>query len=188
MTLEEATDRNVMHGVQAGYRAGCRCERCRAANTATHARYRRERAGRIDDAPHGTNGGYDNWSCRCESCCSAHAEAMANQAQNRANRPDEIPHGTRSGYVFWRCRCDECRAATFTRAAERERALNSRSLETAAHHRQQWTGAELEVLALSDRPARELASLLGRSVIAVRTMRQRIGSDPRKARLAGIAS
>ena len=74
------------HGVQGyGYRK-CRCEVCRAANTARNMRGRMERYARAaagDEAvPHG-RGGYTNWGCRCEVCTKANSVACGKYRRTR---------------------------------------------------------------------------------------------------------
>lgn len=65
------------HGIASTYRAGCRCEPCRKANTEKCKQQRAERALRpVDEVPHGL-GGYRNWGCRCEVCTAAQSEACA---------------------------------------------------------------------------------------------------------------
>lgn len=56
------------HGVR-GYKRGCRCDKCRAANTARHLELRRKRKEKLAEADitHGASG-YINWQCRCETC------------------------------------------------------------------------------------------------------------------------
>lgn len=185
--LADYTEHKFPHGELRGYARGCRCDRCRAANTAKHMSLRAERARRAEDAPHGTPGGYGNWGCRCEECVAANMDAIRKQTEARSARVDEIPHGTRTGYQFWACRCADCTSAFSRHGNAIEKAKNSASLDQAHHHRQQWTGAEMEFLALHpEMTAKDLASQLGRSVFAVRSMRKRVRFDPRKEALAGL--
>ena len=62
---------------------GCRCDECKAANT---ARIKRRRVARNpDDAPagaHGKTSTYVNWGCRCAPCTAAHAKRCAAYYQN----------------------------------------------------------------------------------------------------------
>lgn len=72
----------IPHGTAHCYNLGCRCARCREANTA-RARARRAylRTQRLfvngrwvsPFAEHGTLNGYGNWQCRCDLCTSVHA-------------------------------------------------------------------------------------------------------------------
>ncbi|UQN30681.1 hypothetical protein [Brachybacterium kimchii] len=56
------------HGTRSHYRAGCRCDDCRAANAAY------DRAYRAGHREHGTRAAYTR-GCRCDACRSANAEA-----------------------------------------------------------------------------------------------------------------
>lgn len=71
------TDPRVKHGTMSAYNAGCRCDDCRAANTAKSQRRRERRRaeGVIPDEVHGTATGYAEWHCRCDDCTAAHREA-----------------------------------------------------------------------------------------------------------------
>jgi hypothetical protein len=53
---------------------GCRCDGCRAANTARTMRERERRrlAGPPADIEHGAST-YNNWGCRCAACTAAHS-------------------------------------------------------------------------------------------------------------------
>lgn len=55
------------------------------------------------------------------------------------------------------------------------------------HHREPWTGPELEIAARSDLSTREVAEMLGRTYLAVKQARYllKIG-DPRLSKLAGL--
>ena len=76
---------NAEHGTCSRYDAGCRCARCRAANTARHheIRERRRRALATAAVTHGCASTYRNWGCRCEPC---HQAALAGAALARAAR------------------------------------------------------------------------------------------------------
>ncbi len=58
-------------------------------------------------------------------------------------------------------------------------------MDQALNHYKQWTGPELEVVA-RDLPASEIARQLGRSLYAVKHMRNLLRVDPRKIDLAGL--
>ena len=75
------------HGIAATYRnEGCRCDLCRAANSARCARWRREVEGREPPA-HGYQG-YVNYGCRCETCTAANSAACrAYHARRKAEAP-----------------------------------------------------------------------------------------------------
>lgn len=64
------------HGTATGYGYGCRCDRCRAANTEKNRVLRAERKDGLapDDHRHGTPRGYDWWGCRCDACKAAKSE------------------------------------------------------------------------------------------------------------------
>ncbi len=96
------------HGNRNAYARGCRCDNCRKANTASHRELIRGLAQRPEDIPHGTRGGYVNWSCRCDLCSAAHSEGMREGRASRKARVVDAPHGTASGYSSWGCRCDLC--------------------------------------------------------------------------------
>lgn len=76
------------HGAVTAYGYhGCRCDRCKAANTAAQqaARNRRAAAAAFEQIPrqvHGTENGYSNYRCRCDRCKAAHAEAARTKGRN----------------------------------------------------------------------------------------------------------
>lgn len=60
------------------YGAGCRCAECTELHRQRVAAVRADLAARPrEDVPHGTSGGYSNWSCRCEPCTEAHTAELA---------------------------------------------------------------------------------------------------------------
>lgn len=74
---EQVVLTNVKHGDWGrGYRLGCRCDRCRLANSERQQEMRKRRMTRLDKAKHGTRGAYTNWGCRCDLCREAHLESM----------------------------------------------------------------------------------------------------------------
>ncbi|QFG04826.1 hypothetical protein SEA_DOUG_48 [Mycobacterium phage Doug] len=167
---------------------------CKAVNR-EKARKRRERnreklQGSYTGFTHGI-GGYDNWGCRCEVCKAA---AQKNRAKYRAGlktRPrDEVPHGTANGYNHWACRCDPCRTAAYAARskyvdaaeyyAKHEALQNERSRAFAHHHRDTWTGPELEILSRETLSLADAAQMLGRTLAACREMRRKLRVDPRK--------
>ena len=84
---------------------------CTAGNTDRARQYRAQYAARPrEEVPHGTIGGYVNWSCRCTLCRIANADSDRRLRERLAVRTD-VPHGTVSGYQAWACRCPKCRAA-----------------------------------------------------------------------------
>ena len=64
---------HVVHGVYATYtNLGCRCDLCRAANTAVCAKAKAKRRTReIPDHVHGTVNGRTGWGCSCALCGEA---------------------------------------------------------------------------------------------------------------------
>lgn len=74
------------HGV-AGYKRGCRCDKCATAHGEAYRRFRRDRldAGLTPDDPrHGTVTGYLNWGCRCELCRAAGSRNNREAKERRA--------------------------------------------------------------------------------------------------------
>lgn len=75
------------HGLNGYSNLGCRCEICRAANTAWQLSARARRAASLadDDPRHGKSNTYLNHGCRCGKCRSAHAVVRrAQYARQRA--------------------------------------------------------------------------------------------------------
>lgn len=66
------------------------------------------------------------------------------------------------------------------------RKAQAESLEAASRQGFEWTGVELETLTRDDLTTREMARLLRRTYGATAMQRQRIRTDPRKARMAGL--
>lgn len=83
------------HGIPHGYNVGCRCDRCRKANT-DRARARRQRLRELRQfvggrwispyAEHGTLNGYGNWQCRCWPCTDAHTVNLRRLRDARKKR------------------------------------------------------------------------------------------------------
>jgi hypothetical protein len=76
------------HGTPAKYSQGCRCTKCRDANT---ARCRSQQRRRVSDpegadrAGHGKASTYQNYGCRCRPCTDANsAKSTAYKARRRA--------------------------------------------------------------------------------------------------------
>jgi DNA-binding CsgD family transcriptional regulator len=62
----------VDHGTLLSYQRGCKCGKCRAANTEEGRRQRESRKSReTPEEIHGTFNGYQNWDCHCERCKAA---------------------------------------------------------------------------------------------------------------------
>ena len=70
---KQLTDDDPRHGTSNGYgNLGCRCDRCKAAHAAAHAKYMKARrdAGQVIGS-HGSSVAYDT-GCRCDKCRLAH--------------------------------------------------------------------------------------------------------------------
>lgn len=83
------------HGSAHGYNEGCRCTRCREANT-KRARARREHVRTLRElingrwvspyTTHGTLNGYGNWQCRCAACCDVHSKNLKRLRDERREK------------------------------------------------------------------------------------------------------
>ena len=94
-------------------------------------------------------------------------------------------HGSESGYRYG-CRCAPCTTAMTKATVEQQRQVNLLTLRTATHHREPWTGPQLEIALRGDLSAREAALMLGRSRQAVKHIRAKGKSDPKYVNLAGV--
>jgi len=152
---------------------------------------------------HGTASGYKRHGCRCDECKDAknkyEAEYRANSTERRERHNELIRqgkmkswHGTVNGYKAHGCRCDECVAAhrkqrreymvgkTSQREAQDEwsKQNNIESKVHARNHGDGWTDEHLEMITEPDRPIdRVLAKRIGRTIKAVRTMRDKVKKD-----------
>lgn len=121
----EAGDGDPRHGTHNGYtNLRCRCDRCRAANTASHREWAHRsgysrpaedvnyiRARNADCADnHGTEYRYTR-GCRCDACRAASAAAR----RIRRLTPNVAVHGA-YGYANG-CRCDACRTGNNARSS-----------------------------------------------------------------------
>lgn len=71
------------HGKASTYRHGCRCDPCKAANSAFAKRERVTRSQRpAEEIPHGLSG-YNNWLCRCPVCKAAKSVENARRTSAR---------------------------------------------------------------------------------------------------------
>jgi PadR family transcriptional regulator, regulatory protein PadR len=63
----------------------------------------------------------------------------------------------------------------------RKQQRNEATRETASHHRQPWTGTDLEMASRDDLTVEQMAAMLGRTLSSVQAMRTRLnsGGDPR---------
>jgi len=94
MTVSDSTwkllndPRDPRHGTLNGYiNHGCRCDRCKAANTEYQAGVRE--AKRNAPTPrhvHGTDSGYRDYGCRLKCCREAHAAANKKHRDSRKQR------------------------------------------------------------------------------------------------------
>jgi len=116
------------HGTRNGYgNLGCRCDLCRAANTAYRKNvcgcgrdkhYASVRCRACNDVErttfeHGMELRYRR-GCRCDECRAAATAARRRRRAKAAAwmmRRDDPRHGTYNGYGNLGCRCDLCRAA-----------------------------------------------------------------------------
>jgi hypothetical protein len=76
------------HGTYSRYNVDeCRCDDCRAANTA-QSRDLRSRLRQVpaDQIPHGTTNGYNNYGCRCDDCRAEQAKCKRDARARRARR------------------------------------------------------------------------------------------------------
>lgn len=90
-------------------------------------------------------------------------------------------------YNKFGCRCDVCEAAaTYYRTKTNDRLEALAPAATAPRWGYQWTGPELEIASRPDLSALQVAQMIGRTVHAVRTARQRMKADPRFITLAGV--
>lgn len=72
----EPVEARTPHGSRSTYQNyGCRCDDCRAGNSADVLRMVGNRHKRVSEAPHGTRTAYDMWGCRCEACKATKAAA-----------------------------------------------------------------------------------------------------------------
>lgn len=173
----------VEHGTWNGYaNQQCRCAPCTGA-----ARERqRQRAGLslpAGDARHGTVTGYF-YPCRCMECKDA-GRVRGREIRTALQAGEkEYSHST-VGYEAG-CRCGDC-TAVYRKSLDKEVAANRQSRDTASNHNKMWTGPELEIIASRrDKTAAELASLLGRTISAVKCARAKATKDPRWITMAGV--
>jgi hypothetical protein len=76
---------NVEHGTFLAYQKGCRCARCRMANSDRNYRVRQARRDRLAEreGKHGTIGTYSNWGCRCDLCTATWREHMKTRVRRK---------------------------------------------------------------------------------------------------------
>jgi hypothetical protein len=69
--------------------------------------------------------------------------------------------------------------------AKSRRDRQAETLSAAQRRYYVWTGPEMEIAAREDLTSKEVALKLGRTLYAVKTMREKLRRDPRKQFLAG---
>lgn len=83
----------IPHGRIVGYSRGCRCPKCRAANTASAKRRKEERSKdptAADRAGHGKATTYINYGCRCAPCKEAQSKANKHYYEQRQKRQQGV--------------------------------------------------------------------------------------------------
>lgn len=70
--------------------------------------------------------------------------------------------------------------------ANRLKRINEETRSKASNSRQRWTGPELQIALRRDLTQEQAAEMLGRSFLAVRSVRKKAKRDPRYQRLAGV--
>lgn len=81
---------------------------------------------------------------------------------------------------------DEFRRRQRRRTDRNRKRTNDALSDTAGNNGKQWTGPELEVAARADLSAAQVAVMLGRTLYAVKHIRQRLRSDPQTVWLASL--
>lgn len=187
------------HGTLTAYtHLKCRCPECKEVARV----YSRERARKLGGFPkkrkewqHGTLTGVRH-KCKCNACKKAQYDAYLRK-KKRAMGTEPPSHGTVRGYGLYGCRCEKCtraQVASNKRYNERSKQnfvarqkwLNEESVNKASRHGYVWTGPELEIASRSDLPVPQVATMLGRSEYAVRTIRVRLRREPKLKWVAGI--
>lgn len=129
-----------------------------------------ERATRKGIPVHGTRGRYINWGCRCGVCRAAE---VSYKREQRTKPPSPKSHGTPYNYSRG-CRCDTCTQANSATILAVHRRRQAESLASAHNKGKEWTGPELEIALRTDLTIPQIAERLGRTVWAVRAVRQKV--------------
>lgn len=203
------------HGLRGTYQSGCRCELCTKANAAWHLAARRRRAERAragEQIKHGLSG-YTNWFCRCAECTEANARRLrarlnvpAGGRSGEAWREDERRlalervDGQRYRYTAAEVAAilgrtvlsvDVKRSVNDAKASTKNSRLrtvkNDGTRDHASRHRLRWTGAEMEIATRVDLTAAQAAGILGRTLMAVHSLRQRCAKEPKWRQMLGAA-
>lgn len=174
------------HGTKSRYVHGCRCQECKAANTA----YQREstEARRSKPVPEGVTHGKacaTNYGCKCAVCSEAvRAYNVELGKRVRAGKVQHRGEGRSSG-----CPCESCRKFHREYQGKWSRRQNSQSQVTATRAGYMWTGAEMEIASRSDLTVKQLAEMLGRSIASVNAMRARIArAEPKVIEMLGASN
>jgi hypothetical protein len=105
----------IRHGRPDTYRNGCRCKKCRIANTRDCKKRHLRRV--MDETPsrvHGTVNGYDNYGCRCELCIFAKVERnllLKNRRLVDQSHNPEIKKYRTNGLIY----CKSCNLVVATK-------------------------------------------------------------------------
>jgi len=75
----------------------------------------------------------------------------------------------------WSTRCRDC---TRPAVQENQRGRQAETEPTATHHRDRWTGAEIDLLMRDDLSNQQVATMLGRTLYAVMAARKKARHDP----------
>lgn len=92
LTWSILTDqKHSYHGtINAYHNHGCRCGRCKDANTKDVAERKARRLAKpTPDHVHGSENGYGNYGCRCGPCTAAWTTASVERAKRRRARQRE---------------------------------------------------------------------------------------------------
>lgn len=89
----------------------------------------------------------------------------------------DLVHGSTFTYGLG-CRCDECVRANTQKTIELRRRVNADTRDSATHHAQEWTSAQLEIIMRPGLTAREAGALVGRTMQAVKNARFKCLHDP----------
>jgi hypothetical protein len=85
------------HGDPGRYSQGCRCQKCRDANTERCRGQQRRRVGdpeAADRAGHGRASTYQNYGCRCRPCTDANSAKSVAYKQARRAKQASVPATT----------------------------------------------------------------------------------------------